>query len=182
MQTQASGFIELSAGSIHYLSSGMGDKLLLAFHGYGNSATIFQPFVRYFEKEFTIISIDLPFHGKSHWKAGALFTRADLNQLVTELLAIYHKKQCSLIGYSMGGRVCLTILELMPANVERCLLIAPDGLVFNPLYYFVTRTFLGKRVFRKFLTEPKRYMNLIEWLRRKEWLDPSRYRFAMYYL
>ncbi|RYZ51465.1 MAG: alpha/beta hydrolase [Sphingobacteriales bacterium] len=98
------------------------------------------------------------------------------------MMAAHQVERVSLAGYSMGGRVCLTVMELMPGKIESCVLIASDGLVFNPLYYFVTRTVLGKRIFRRFLTEPGRYLDLIEWLRRREIIHPSRYRFAMHYL
>jgi len=177
-----SGFVPLSGGNLHYLQFGRGKKLLLAFHGYGNNASLFLPFGRYLADEFTILSFDLPHHGQSKWAENALLQRHDLDTLLQTLAAGFSVSGFSLMGYSMGGRVCLTIVEMQPARVERCLLIAPDGLVFNPLYYFVTRTFVGKRIFRRFLTEPGRYMNFIEWLRKKEYLDASRYRFAMYYL
>ena len=45
----------------------------------------------------------------------------------------------ALAGYSMGGRVCLTITELLPELIDRVLLIASDGLVFNPLYFLLQK-------------------------------------------
>ncbi len=182
MSTAASGYISLDRGRLHYLKFGRGRRILLAFHGYGNNANLFQVFERHLAEEFTILSFDLPHHGRSDWEEGVLLHKKDLTDLVKQVCATFGVQKVALAGYSMGGRVCLTIAELLPESVDKVLLIASDGLVFNPLYFFVTKTMIGKRIFRSFLTDSRRYMKLVEWLRKKEWIDPSRYRFAMYYL
>jgi pimeloyl-ACP methyl ester carboxylesterase len=135
----------------------------------------------YLAKEFTLLSFDLPHHGKSDWTEEK-FHKRDLIVLMQKLLEEYNVSKVSLIGYSMGGRVCLTITELLPENIDNVLLIASDGLVFNPFYYFVTRTLVGKKMFSNFLVKPKQYLKLITWLRQKELIDATRYRFFMYYL
>jgi pimeloyl-ACP methyl ester carboxylesterase len=177
-----SGYIRLGDEQLHHLSMGSGRKLLLAFHGYNNTAQIFQPFVSYLGREYTIISIDLPHHGKSEWPEVRRFDVSQLKQLIKFLLEEYKVDKLSLMGYSLGGRVCLKAVELMPGNIDKVLLIAPDGLAFNPFYYFLTRTAVGSNIFRRFLTDPQRYMGLIEFARRRKWLDESRYKFAMQYL
>ncbi|MCD6065163.1 MAG: alpha/beta hydrolase fold protein [Flavipsychrobacter sp.] len=177
-----SGYITLGDERLHYLGMGSGQKLLLAFHGYNNTAQIFQPFASYLGNEYTIISVDLPHHGKSEWPELRRFDVPQLRQLVTLLMEEHGVSKLSLMGYSMGGRVCLKTVELMPAYIDKVLLIAPDGLAFNPFYYFLTRTAVGSAIFRRFLTDPQRYMRLIEFARRRKWLDESRYKFAMQYL
>lgn len=176
------GYINLGAENLHYISWGTGKKLLLAFHGYNNNAQIFQPFASYLDKEYTIISIDLPHHGKSEWPEHKQFDVTQLLQLVNILLKEHDVDKLSLAGYSMGGRVCLKIVELMSGKVDKVLLVAPDGLAFNPFYYFLTRTYVGSSIFRRFLTDPQRYMFLIEFARKQKWIDESRYKFAMQYL
>jgi pimeloyl-ACP methyl ester carboxylesterase len=177
-----SGYLEIGQNSLHYLKYGSGSRLLLAFHGYSNSASLFYPFESYLGKEFTILSIDLPHHGKSKWPDSQLLHKEDLVKMVIGLKQEYHVEQVSLMGYSLGGRVCLCLAEWMPEVIESVVLIASDGLVFNPLYYFVTKTFFGKKLFRKFLTNPAKYLKFIDWLNNKKLLNPSQYKFAMYYL
>lgn len=177
-----SGFISLDKGALHYLRMGEGKRLLLAFHGYGNEAAIFTPFLQYLEKDFTIYSIDLPHHGRSKWEKHLPLEKKDLTDLVKQLLDKTGVREVSLLGYSMGGRVCLTLIEQMPKFIDKALLIAADGLIFNPLYYFVTKTFVGKRLFKGFLSNPVKYMKLIEKMREKKWLGESRYKFVMWYL
>ena len=60
-----SGYIKAGKFDLHYLEMGAGPRVLLAFHGYGNDAGLFVPFEQYLSDEFTILSIDLPHHGKS---------------------------------------------------------------------------------------------------------------------
>lgn len=177
-----SGYITVKNGRLHYLKFGSGKRLLLCFHGYANSASIFASFDHYLAQDFTLISVDLPYHGGSEWKSTTLLHREDLRLLVQHLKQQHGVGQLSLMGYSMGGRVCLTITELMPESVDQLLLIASDGLVFNPLYFLVTKTFFGKRLFRSFLSQPARYTHYIDWMRSRKWIDESRYKFAMYYL
>ena len=176
------GFISLEKGALHYIKMGSGKRLLIAFHGYGNEAAIFSPFLYYLKNDFTIYSIDLPHHGKSNWNRYLPLELKDLTNLVTQLKNKTGVEKISLMGYSMGGRVCLCIAQLMPKLIDRMLLMAPDGLVFSPLYYFVTENFIGKRMFKHFLTKPGSYMKFIDKLREKKWIDESRYKFAQWYL
>ena len=182
MRVPESGYISFDGGQLHYRRYGSGSRLLLAFHGYGNQATIFAPFERHLGGDFTILSFDLPHHGKSKWPEGHLLHKEELRSLVLRAAELFGTDKIALAGYSMGGRVCLTIVELLPQMVDKVLLIASDGLVFNPLYYFVTKTLIGKKIFRSFLTDTRRYIKMVDWLHKKQWVDPSRYRFAMYYL
>lgn len=179
---KGSRFVELPNGKLHYLKTGVGRRLLVCFHGYGNNAGLFVTFAPYLERDFTIISVDLPHHGQSAWKENVLLEPKDLTRLIAQLTTDYGVQKVSLLGYSMGGRVCLTIASLMPKCIDKILLIAPDGLVFNPFYYFVTRTFIGKNIFKRFLTGGGKYLKLVDWLHEKKWIDSSRYKFAMYYL
>lgn len=176
------GYVDLENGRLHYLRFGQGKRVLLAFHGYGNAASLFQPFNRYLSDHFTMLSFDLPHHGKSAWDEKQLFHKQDLVKLVSEITSRFSVEKVSLAGYSMGGRVCLTMLEIMPDKIDQLLLIAPDGLALNPLYYFATRTLLGKHLFMRFFRAPERYLKWVDWLKKKRLLDPSRHRFAMHYL
>lgn len=177
-----SGYVILGEEQLHYIRIGKGDKLLIAFHGYGNDAALFMPFGKYLGDAYTIISIDLPHHGKSKWPDNKQLHKKQLEMLVAALMKEFKVSKASFMGYSMGGRVCLTIATLVPDNIDKILLIAPDGLVFNPLYYFVTQTFIGRSLFNHMMTQPERYLKFFGWLKEKKWLDASRYKFAMQYL
>ncbi|HLO72097.1 MAG TPA: alpha/beta hydrolase [Flavipsychrobacter sp.] len=181
MTSGGSKHISLGKEKLHCLRTGSGSKLLLAFHGYGNSADMFMPFAAHLS-EYTIVSIDLPHHGNSSWPESLHLTEQHLTDLVLQLFQQYSCDSISLMGYSMGGRVCLKIAELMPDKIDKIILLASDGLTFNTFYYFVTRTTPGRYLFRSFLSSPNRYMPVINWARKRNMIDASRHKFAMQYL
>ena len=174
----SSGYISLGAEQLHYLRSGTGRRLLLAFHGYGNDASIFSPIEKQLQNDFIILSFDLPHHGKSKWGNTPL-TKKDLLELIAQLKKEYNVEKISLLGYSLGGRVCFTILELMPASIDRVVLLATDGLKPNGYYYFFTRTYLGKKLFRNMLEKPGSYFKFMNWLKKRNLVDASRHKFVM---
>jgi pimeloyl-ACP methyl ester carboxylesterase len=161
---------------------GAGKDVLLAFHGYANDASLFEPFLKHLENKYTLLSFDLPHHGKSDWADDKIWSKPELNQMLDRLRQEYKTDKFSLLGYSMGGRVCLTIAELVPQCVDKVVLIASDGLAVDYYYYFFTRTLIGKRIFRHMLQNPQGYFKVINWLRDTKRIDASRHRFAMQYL
>jgi pimeloyl-ACP methyl ester carboxylesterase len=180
--TNQSGYISSGNNRLHYLKWGSGKLLLLAFHGYGNDAAIFAPLADYLKDEYTILSFDLPHHGKSEWSKDTLLTRKQLVDLVENAEKMFATDKISLIGYSMGGRVCLSVLESRPANVEKVILLATDGLSVNGYYYFFTRTWIGKGIFRNMLSKPDPYVRVADWLKNKKLVNASRHKFATHFM
>ncbi|MBS1772346.1 MAG: alpha/beta hydrolase [Bacteroidetes bacterium] len=178
----SSGFISVGKEQLHYLKSGRGSSLLVMLHGYGNSAEILMPIATHVEEKYTILSLDLPHHGKSLWTDGVYLEPAMLDELVEQLCREYNVSQISLLGYSMGGRVCLKILEQSPGKVDNVILLASDGLTSNPFYYFLTRMKAGKYLFSSFLSKPERYLPLIKMARKWKIVQQSHYKLAMRYI
>ena len=178
-----SGQIPLGPDHLHYLRFGTGTRLVLAFHGYSNSAGLFLPFERFLEKDCTVFSIDLPHHGQSTgWPETRDLTPADLRTLVRYCCTLHGVEKCSLLAFSLGGRVSLKIIEDLPEKIDRAVLAAPDGLRFNPFYYFVTRTAPGRGLFSDVLGRPQRYFRLLNTLQKRGVMSQSRIAFARYYL
>lgn len=158
-------FISLGTEKLHYVKMGSGTKMLLAFHGYGESAESFRVFEPYLGSAYTILSFDLPHHGGSHWSTDRKLTGEDLYRLVNEVSEEYRVDQVSLMGYSMGGRVCLNILSICPERIDKLMLLATDGLRRNPFYYFFTRTWLGSAIFKFMLNRPDMCVGIANALR-----------------
>ena len=176
-----SGFVQAGDFKLHYLKIGSGPKLLIAFHGYGNEASIFLPFEKYIKNDYTMYSIDLPHHGKSACD-NITMEKRDLAEMVGNLQKEMNVQKAALLGYSIGGRVVLSIVEIIPEQIDKVLLMASDGLRFNPLYYFLTSTYVGSKFFTHFLTRPQKYFPFIDWLRDRKIIDTHRHSFAMWYL
>jgi pimeloyl-ACP methyl ester carboxylesterase len=182
MISKTSGYISTGDQELHYISFGVGSKLLFAFHGYGDSAAFFLPFAEYLQKEYTIISFDLPHHGNCQWPDDKYLEVDALMAAIHSFKDEYKVDKISLAGYSIGGRICLKIMELEPGTIDKVVLMASDGLVFNPLYYFVTKNFIGTKLFKGFLSRPEPYMRWIEFAKKNNWLSEARYKLAAKYL
>lgn len=178
-----SSFIPLGPDRLHYLRLGSGPRLVLAFHGYSNSANLFQPFERFLETDCTVFSIDLPHHGRStDWPENRDLTPADLRDLVTYCCDHFGVRQCSLLAYSLGGRISLKIIEDMPERIDRAVLAAPDGMRFDPFYFFVTRTAPGRGFFNDVLGRPQRYFRFLDALKARGVLNEAKHSFTRHYL
>ena len=105
---------------------GTGKKLLIAFHGFGNNADIFQPLAEAIGSEYTTVSIDLPGHGKTNWST-RYFKKKDLMAIVQGIKNEFGVEQLSLIGYSLGAMFLAKYLNNSPLSkpVEALILIAP---------------------------------------------------------
>ena len=178
-----SGYVSFDANRLHYLRFGNGPRLVIAFHGYSNSAGMFQHFERLLEKDCTVFSVDLPHHGRStDWLENRDLKPADLRMLVEHFCGELGVDKCSLLAYSLGGRMCFKIIEDIPERVDRAVLAAPDGLRFDPFYYFVTRTTPGRGVFTHVLGRPQRYFRVLDALKHRGVLNETKHSFVRQFL
>ncbi|HEY6064205.1 MAG TPA: alpha/beta hydrolase [Chitinophagaceae bacterium] len=184
--------------TIGYYRFGSGPKPAFCFHGYGEDATIFGFLAKYAGDQYTFYSIDLPFHGKTAWKEGVYFGQKDLLQIVEEILNLKNKQpsfakaqedksetnnqKLSLIGFSLGGRIALSLFQVMPEKVEKLVLLAPDGLKVNFWYWLSTQTWLGKKVFRLTMNHPGWFFSLLKMLNTLKLVNASIFKFVSYYI
>lgn len=176
-----SKFATIGTQKIHYLQTGNGERLLIGFHGYGNDASLFKELSKHLQHSFTMLFIDLPFHGQTDWNSDTPVLKEELCEWINYFMNEFSVEKISLIGYSIGGRVCLSIVEEMPKLIDNCVLVAADGLVFNPFYHIVTRNNIGKAVFKYFLSNDKN-LRLIKAIHKRRLLDERKYKFIMQYL
>jgi pimeloyl-ACP methyl ester carboxylesterase len=133
---------------LNYKKYGTGPKFLLAFHGFGQTELAFQLFETSLGIDYTIISIDLFFHGKSQWPADELPVPTESwHDLLLDILKAEQVDKFSVMGYSLGGKLALTMAILFPQRVQRIILAAPDGIYLNPWYKVATGTRVMRAVF-----------------------------------
>jgi pimeloyl-ACP methyl ester carboxylesterase len=143
-------FLTYKSSRIHYQRTGNGRRPLIAFHGYSDSANSFNLLEEYMGNDFTLIAIDLPFHGKTDWKEGLTFRPVDLIEIINAILedlSLPHSK-IHLMGFSMGGRIALSLFQNMPREIDKIILLASDGLHISKWYWLATQTWLGNALFR----------------------------------
>lgn len=179
-----SAFITYRASKIHYSYSGSGEKLLLGLHGYGESEKSFHFLASYLPAGYHLLAIDLPFHGKTQWNEGLDFSTDDLIAIINGICQQQggNMGRLTLAGFSMGGRVALSLLEKLPAQIDKVLLLAPDGLQVNIWYRLATRTFIGNHLFRFTMHHPQWFMWLLKAGNSLGLINQSIYKFTRYYI
>jgi pimeloyl-ACP methyl ester carboxylesterase len=177
-------FLSYGSSRISYTRYGNGSQLLLCFHGYGESAASFAFLESALGADLTLLAIDMPYHGQTEWKEGLFFDPAVLLSLIREIAAGLPglKKGWWLLGYSMGGRVALQLLESDPAAIEKLVLLAPDGLKVHLWYGLATRTRLGNHLFRWTMRWPGWFFLLLRLSNTLGLVNPSVYKFAVHYI
>jgi pimeloyl-ACP methyl ester carboxylesterase len=202
----ASGhFIAFRSSRFHYSRRGTGGRILFAFHGYGESGDSFTFLEGVLGREFTLIAIDLPYHGNTEWREELYLAPEDLLAVLEEIAAGLSGPSVSadpsglpdasdlrgpsgtelgwwLLGYSMGGRVALQLLQLAPEKIERMVLLATDGLQMNPWYWLATQTSAGNRLFRWTMKRPAWLFFLLRTGHVLRLVNPSIYKFTAHYV
>lgn len=112
--------------SVHYLRYGNGKALLFAFHGFADKADLFESISQPLSEYYTVVAIDLPFHGQSSWN-GTFYRPEDIVQIIQLLMKHYGYKRCSLICHSMGGRIVLAVLQSLASRLDRLFFVASAG-------------------------------------------------------
>ncbi len=166
---------------VHYLKFGSGTKYLFCFHGYGEDASNFLFLSRFLGNDYMLFSLDMPFHGQTVWNENLDFTVTDLEAIINKIVPL-ELQTISLLGYSMGGRICLSLLLQIPSKIEKVVLIAPDGLHKNFWYWLATQTKIGNSLFNYTMRKPYWFFAGMKWLTNINLLNKSIFKFAHSYL
>lgn len=167
--------------NIEYYQYGSGSKWLFCLHGLGEEGNSFSIFEQYLGEEYTLIAFNLPFHGNTSWHDKLIFTPTELLDFI-HFFVNNNKQPFCLMGYSMGGRLCLHLLQMIPERIEKILLIAPDGLQMNFWYWLATQTKYGNKLFKYTMYQPAWFFNMIQLGRKWGVLNKSIVKYVQYYI
>ena len=171
-------YLSLRNSSISYYRFGSGERVVIAIHGYSNDAQMFDLLEEDLKNNFTFICIDLPLHGHTRWNKD-LLTPKKLQDIIDQILNKENlPKTYWLLGFSLGGRVALSIYQFAPNKVKRLILLAPDGLYTNWWNKFWVQTYIGNRTIAFFLKRPKSAMKLLNWYKKNHLINHKIYCFA----
>lgn len=182
-----SRFIQFKQSRIAFTTSGTGEKILFCFHGFGEDSRTFSHLVPSLGSLYTIITIDLPFHGSTQWNEGLTMLPNDLIAILDAIISepgIVHKyrQRYSLLGFSLGGRIAMHLAQLQPHRAEQLVLLAPDGLVMNFWYWLGTQTRLGNTLFAYTMRKPGWFFSLATTAGRLGLVNKSVLRFVHLYI
>lgn len=147
---------------LHHYKLGHGPKILLAYHGIGQTGfTCFQSFSELLGDHYTIYAFDLFFHGQSKGVHGNddfshqdIVTKKLWKKLISEFLEENQIDRFDIAAFSMGGRFALATLEEFSNKIENAFLIAPDGVSEHPLYTLASRFWPTRKIFHCVLQNP----------------------------
>jgi pimeloyl-ACP methyl ester carboxylesterase len=166
---------------ISYYRFGDGERPVICFHGYGETAESFSFLAKYAGSQFSFYAIDLPFHGKTDWKEGLNFHKADLTAISLAVTG-HTRLLLTLMGFSLGGRMALSLFEDIPQKIDKLILLAPDGLKVNFWYWLSTQTWLGNRFFAFTMKYPGWFFGLLQLMNKLKLVNASIFKFVKHYI
>lgn len=168
--------------TLAYRVYGHGPITVLAFHGFGRTGADFAILEEVLGATCTLYAFDLHFHGNSPRypdRADVPFTPAELADYFTSFASRIGSQKVTLLGYSFGGRLAMSLLEQVPERVERVFLAAPDGLKTRPWYRGLATSPFGRRLYKRFVEDPTVVHALINGLRAVRLMNERMHRFLM---
>lgn len=174
--------------TIGYSRFGNGPRVVICFHGFGEDSLTFEFLEKYAGHEFTFFALDLPFHGQTIWNEGLLFTHNDLLKIIDSILHSENQKpetknpKLILLGFSLGGRIALSLYQVIPEQVAKIVLLAPDGLKVNFWYWFATQTWMGNKFFAFTMKKPDWFFHFLKLLNSIKLVNASIFKFVNYYI
>ncbi len=176
------GLITHENYKIEFFEYGSGHRIILAFHGFNNHAEDFKALAQIIGTQFKVIAINLFFHGDSHAHNDIIekgFSIDDLKDLFNRISALYPSEKYTLMGYSLGGRIVLKLLEIYPGRVGKIILLAPDGIKISPVYRLLTQYEPGQRLLKRVAENPSTFFTLARFLRKSGLVSEKKYAFGI---
>ncbi len=165
-----------------YRHFGTGGATVMAFHGFGRSGGDFSVLEKALGEIATIHAFDLPFHGESPSPSERAITPFEPNELRDYFNAFadhINAEKLVLMGYSLGGRIALSLLETMPERISRAILIAPDGLHTKPWYRSLASSAWGRARYTHFIDHPGRVYWIVNALHSLKLMSDRIHRFLI---
>ena len=166
-------------GVIAGSSYGAGSRLVICWHGYGQSRKLFVPLLPLWGADCRLVLIDLPLFGESLWRDEALpILPADLDAFLQALLERYPAERVEMVAFSLGAKLALSLYQTTNVQIHKMLLISPDGLRIHPLYRFCIYNPIGKALFYTVLRWPGLFLFILKAFYKMRITDPFKYRFV----
>ena len=113
--------------NIHYTITGTESKTVIMVHGYTCDETTWTEQVPALARQYRVITLDLPGHGKSDSPKDGKFSMDLFARAIEAVRAEVKAERVVLVGHSMGTPVVMRYAHLYPAHVSA--LVFVDGLM-----------------------------------------------------
>jgi len=146
---------------------------LISFYGYGQSVNSFTELYEQLKETHNLLVIDNPMGAPEvdiHPK--------DLKSYVANRLYELSIKTFDSISYSMGSRMNLYLPIFFPHQLQKIILLAPDGISYNFWNRAAIKNPWGRALFRYFVHHESAYMNTLHFLYKIGIVNKSMYAFS----
>jgi pimeloyl-ACP methyl ester carboxylesterase len=158
----ASHFADLPGGfHVHYEDEGdPALPLLVLLHGFGDSYTSWDGWVRELKGKFHIIRLDFPGHGLTRAPAGYVLGGERLADFVDAFAAVLSLPKFAVAGNSMGGAVAWQLALRHPERINALILVDAGGFPNEkppaevPLAFKILRYSWGRALLRNIDNRP----------------------------
>jgi len=171
---------------LEYAKWGHGKHVLLAFHGFGRNAEDFQPLAESLQASHTIYAFNLFFHGNSCYPNDRIeqhtISPQELTSLFSKFLESENISSFSVLGYSLGAKIALTLAEALPDRLIGLNLIAPDGIKVNFWYWALSHTLPGRAAYKSIIHRPGWFLGSVKLLAHLSLIDSKLQKFVVMHL
>jgi len=158
----SSRFVDLAGGfHVHYQEDGdRGAPTLVLLHGFGDSYTSWEVWVRELKGRFHVITLDFPGHGLTRAPPGYQLTGAGLADFVAEFAAKLALPKFAVAGNSLGGAAAWQLAVRHPRLIDALILVDAAGWPPEkppariPLAFRILRYPLGRALLRNIDNRP----------------------------
>lgn len=158
----ASRFVDLPGGfHVHYRDEGNPNgPLLVLLHGFGDSFTSWQGWVRQLAPKFHLISLDFPGHGLTRAPQGYRLSGPALADFVDVFAATLRLPKFAVAGNSMGGGAAWQLAVRHPDRLDALILVDAAGFPNQkppaevPLAFKILRYPIGRALLRNIDNRP----------------------------
>lgn len=171
--------VTFAHATLYYSKSGNGKQILLAFHGFGQTGSVYEKLAASLADRYTIYSFDLFFHGNSTWPFGEKPLEKDFwKSFMEQFFSENNIETYSVFGFSMGAKFALATLEAFPQQTKEIFLLAPDGIKTSFWYSLATYPVAFRNLFKSMIRKPQRFSALIQIAYRLRVVDKGIIRFV----
>lgn len=126
------------------------ERVVVAFHGFGRPMSEMGAYLSLYDPHTAMLSVGIAHQNGSTVPASSspppVLNPSFLQEVIDGWLRNlgWGHLPKHLLGYSLGGRISLTLFERAPLSWSGMLLLAPDGFKKNAMYRFAVETAVGR--------------------------------------
>ncbi len=108
---------------------------ILFLHGFGSSLQTWDAWSRALSHDYRVISVDLPGFGLTGEDPSGIYTDQRSVEVLEAFLKVLQIPKVVIVGNSMGGKFAWQFAARYPNQVEKLVLISPDGYASHGIEY-----------------------------------------------